>query len=232
VDNPIVRVVDPIFVGLHDLDGCEMSSKMLPKREPLEKLGNFCLVDGKMTVIEYSDLPNDLAHERLPGGQLRFLAGSIAIHMIQVAFVETLNRGDSFHLPYHRAEKKVAYFDPQAGKVVKPTAPNAVKMETFVFDALPRCAKSIVYETDRADEFAPIKNASGPGVLDSPQTSQQIQIERAARWLESAGSNVPRHSDGSCAATIEISQFTAIEPDDLRKVERPARIDAGAKVLL
>lgn len=52
VDNPIVRCIDPTFVGLHDLDGAQMSSKMLPKAYPKEKLGNFCIIDGKLKVIE------------------------------------------------------------------------------------------------------------------------------------------------------------------------------------
>jgi hypothetical protein len=89
-----------------------------------------------------------------------------------------------------------------------------------------------VYETDRADEFAPIKNASGPGVLDSPATSQEIQVARAARWLESAGTAVPRGADGACAAVIEVSQITAIEPGDLHGTALPARIEPGARVVL
>ena len=80
VDNPIVRCVDPLFLGLHDLDGAQMSSKMLPKVAPREKLGNFALIDGKMIVIEYSDLPDELAEQRLPNGELRFRSGSIALH--------------------------------------------------------------------------------------------------------------------------------------------------------
>ncbi len=233
VDNPIVRVLDPVFIGLHDLDHAEMSSKMLPKREPLEKLGNFCLVDGKMTVIEYSDLPDALANERLPDGQLRFLAGSIAIHLIKVDFVASLNeKAGGFALPFHRAEKKVPYLDATSGQVVKPEKNNAVKLETFVFDALPMCRASIIYETDRADEFAPIKNADGPGVLDSPMTSKLIQIDRAARWLESQGVQVARDVEGKVLPTIELSQTTAIYADDLQGKPLPKTIEATQQYLL
>lgn len=232
VDNPIVKVVDPLFLGLHALDGCEMSSKMLPKREPLEKLGNFCLVDGRMTVIEYSDLPDDLAHERLPGGQLRFLAGSIAIHAIRVDFVESLNRSGEFALPFHRADKKVPFIDLATGRGVEPAKTNAVKLETFVFDALPMTSRSIIYETDRVEEFAPIKNADAPGALDTPQTSREIQTERAARWLEKSGAKVAREAGGKVQAVIEISQLTAIEAEDLAGKSLPRQIKAGEQVLL
>src|SRR5690606_36646108 len=79
VDNPITRLIDPLFIGLHDLYDSEMSSKMIPKREPKEKLGNFAVVDGKLIVIEYSDLPDELAEKRDERGTLLFNAGSIAI---------------------------------------------------------------------------------------------------------------------------------------------------------
>ncbi|MBI1337615.1 MAG: UDPGP type 1 family protein [Phycisphaera sp.] len=236
VDNPIVRVIDPLFIGLHALDRAQMSSKMLPKREPLEKLGNFCLVDGKMTVIEYSDLPDELAHERLPDGSLRFLAGSIALHVIRVDFVERLNTSsDGFALPFHRAEKKVACLDPATGQPIKPDKPNAVKLETFVFDALPFCDASIVYETSRSEEFAPIKNADAPGntgVLDCPATSKQLQVNRAAKWLEANGVKVPRKPDGTVDAVIEIPHTTATEPGDLATVKLPGSIDPGVKIVI
>ena len=235
VDNPIVKVVDPMFLGLHAIDRCQMSSKMLPKREPLEKLGNFCLVDGKMTVIEYSNLPDDLARQTLPNGDLRFRAGSIAIHAIRADFVEWLNtRPEGFALPFNRAEKKVPCID-ASGAAVKPEKPNAIKLETFVFDALPFTSSSIIYETDRVDEFAPIKNADEKPIeksVDSPYTSGRGQTERAARWLAKHGVKAPRKADGTVDATIEISQLTAIEPDDLKGAKLPKEIAPGSNVVL
>ncbi len=224
VDNPMVRLVDPLFLGLHAADRAQMSSKMLPKREPLEKLGNFCLVDGKMTVIEYSDLPDEYAYETLENGELRFRAGSIAIHVIHVDFVESLNRG-AFGLPFHRAEKKVAFID-ENGAERRPQTPNAVKLETFVFDALPMCEASIVYEADRHDEFAPIKNADAENCTDCPSSSQRLQSDRAKAWLTSRGVRVAED------AVVELSQRTAIEPDDLDRAGLPDSIGPGERVSL
>lgn len=230
VDNPLVHMIDPLFIGLHAIDGAQMSSKMLPKASPNEKVGVFCLLDGKVSVIEYSDLPNTLAEQRLENGQLRFRAGSIAIHLIHVDFVESLNsRRGHFALPFHRAEKIVPYVDFNSGKIVESKAPNAVKLEMFVFDALPLCATSIVYETARLDEFAPIKNACG---ADSPQTSRALQMERAARWLTTHGVRVPRDVEGKLNATIEIRPTTAICADDLRSVPLPVAIEPGGELLL
>lgn len=243
IDNPIVKVVDPLFIGLHALDGAQMSSKMLPKVAPKEKLGNFCKVDGRVTVIEYSDLPDELAFQRLPAtegqkeGDLRFRAGSIAIHVIRKDFVASLNESaKGFALPFHRAEKKVPYVDLATGKEVSPTKPNAVKLETFVFDALPMCESSIVYETDRIEEFAPIKNADAatgkPMEVDSPASSIAIQIERAGRWLEKIGVPVTRDEAGKVEGIIEVSQATAIEAEDLIGTGLPDVIGPGTKLVI
>ncbi len=213
VDNPIVRCIDPMFIGLHDLDGAQMSSKMLPKAFGKEKLGNFCLLDGKMTVIEYSDLPDDLAEQRLPNGELRFRAGSIALHAIRVDFVEEINSGGGFALPFHRAEKKIACIDLDTGTPHKPRHPNAVKLETFVFDGLPLTRTSIIYETDRLDEFAPIKQAEG---IDSPATSEAWTTQRNAQWLEAAGVTIPRKDDGTPDCVIEIAPGFALYPEDIQ----------------
>jgi len=230
IDNPLVRLVDPVFLGLHDSapdSSGEMSSKMLPKTGPFEKLGNFCRVDGRTSVIEYSDLPDKLAEQRDEEGRLRFGAGSIAIHVIGVSFVESLNSSpDGSMLPFHRAEKKVSFFDVDCGRMVEPDEPNAVKLEMFVFDALSLCESSIIYETDRVSEFAPIKNPSG---VDSAESSRDLQIERAARWLEANGVEVPRDDEGCVEAVLEIGGLTALEAGDLVGVDLPECVERGGE---
>ncbi len=229
VDNPLVRCLDELFLGLHDLAGAEMSAKALPKRDPMEKLGNFCLLGGKVTVIEYSDLPESLARATRPDGRLRFSAGSIAIHILSRSFVERLTADGRCQLPLHRAEKKVPFIDAK-GTLVKPEAANAVKLEMFVFDAMPLAKASVILETDRAEEFSPVKNADGP---DSPTTCLHDQVRRAARWLAEAGIAVPRDVDKKVAAAIEISPLFADSPEKLAKVVDPKlTITAGQNLYL
>ncbi len=230
VDNPLVRVVDPVFLGLHataaDSSG-EMSSKMIPKAYPEERVGLFCRAGGRVQVIEYSDLPMDLQRQKLEDGTLRFIAGSIAVHAMSVEFVQRLSTDPSFDLPYHRAEKKVACIDPESGSRIEPEKPNAVKLERFVFDAVPLGRASIVYETERTEEFAPIKNATG---VDSVETSRELQTERAARWLGTRAVLIPRKANGGADCVLEISPLTASEPEDLAKATLPREIDRGARV--
>ncbi len=227
VDNPNVKIMDPLFIGLHALDGADMSAKMLPKASAKEKVGNFCLIGGKLGIIEYSDMPSELTDAKNDKGDLLYNAGSIAIHMISLAFAESITE-DPDSLPYHRALKKVPYLDITTGKIVEPKEPNAIKLERFIFDALPLAEQAFILETDRVEEFAPIKNAEGN---DSPASSRELQTERAARWLEHVGYSVPRKADGSVDAIIEISPLTASCADDLKGLELP-KIKPGDKVYL
>lgn len=228
VDNPLINIFDPLFIGLHTLDKAEMSSKAVIKTGPEEKLGVFCLVDGKVNVIEYSDLPNELANKRNPDGSLVFELGSIAIHIINRNFVERLNIA-GFALPLHRAVKKIPHIDPQ-GNFVDPAEPNGIKLESFVFDALPLASKSVIVQTVREEEFAPTKNAVG---LDSVDTTRQMMVARAAGWLESAGIAVPRKPDGSVDCLIEIAPSFAWEKDDIKtKLNQIPEIKPADKVYL
>lgn len=229
VDNPLLNIFDPLFIGLHAIDKAEMSSKYLTKCEPLEKVGNFCLADGKVTVIEYSDLPDELAFKKNPDGSLVFALGSIAIHIISRNFIERLN-AKGFALPYHRAVKKIPYIDISTGKKIEPAKPNGIKLETFVFDALPLASESIILETIRSEEFAPVKNAEG---ADSPAVTKRMMTERSSGWLESAGIKVPKKADGSIDCVIEIAPSFAICKEDVEKKKNtiPA-IKAGDKIYL
>ena len=209
VDNPMINIFDPLFIGLHVLDQAEMSSKALIKTGPKEKVGNFCLVDGRVTVIEYSDLPDELAEKRNPDGSLVFELGSIAIHIINRAFVEKLN-GDDFSLPLHKAVKKIQHID-ENGKEVES---DGIKLESFVFDALPLASKSVILQTIRSEEFAPTKNATG---VDSVETTRKMMTARAAGWLESAGVTIPRKPDGSVDCLLEIAPSFALEKEDIEE---------------
>jgi len=222
VDNPLVSCLDPVFIGLHDLHRSEMSSKSLPKADDFERVGNFAMSDGKLVVIEYSDLPKDLAQARDPDGSRKFDAGSIAIHILSRSFVERLTADPAaFGLPWHRAVKKLPYVDVATGQRADPTEPCVVKLESFVFDALPLANNPIVVETDRAEEFSPVKNPTG---VDSVETAKRDLNRRAARWLEAAGFRIPRTPDGEPDGTFEISPLLAIDAEQL--AERALPIEA------
>jgi UDP-N-acetylglucosamine/UDP-N-acetylgalactosamine diphosphorylase len=219
VDNPLVRIADPAFVGLHREADAEISFKVVERLAPEEKLGVVVTVDGRPQVIEYSDLPRELAGRRVREGSLELWAGSIAIHILERSFIERLV--GVHQLPFHRAIKKVGFVD-EKGETVKPAEPNAVKFEQFIFDALPMAERAAIVETDRAGEFEPLKNAVGP---DSPATVHQRMSDQFASWLEQAGATVPRRADGSVPFGIEISPLFALDAAELK-----SKIDPGLAI--
>lgn len=210
VDNPLIRPFDPLFLGLHELTGSEMSCRALIKRDPMEKLGHFCIHNGKCCVIEYSDMPAELLTMKDEDGRLRFRAGSPAIHVISRAFIERITKGQ-LDIPAHIAHKKVKCLD-KDGNPFTPAQPNARKLEFFIFDALPLATNPLILEGDRAEEFAPVKNAAGD---DSPESSRAAMNARNARWFEAAGLLFPRKPDGTPAAVVELSPLTFGGPEDL-----------------
>lgn len=202
VDNPLVKCIDPALVGFHIQAKSEMSSKMLPKAYPKEKVGHFCTQRGRTIVVEYSDMTDELVEERAPSGELRFIAGSIAIHVLDREFVERMG-GDNPEaaLPFHRANKKVATLD-ENGQQYKPEEPNGVKFEMFVFDALPFAEHPIIIATTREEEFSPVKNAEG---LDSPKTCREAQLAEYASWVKAAGVELETDENGLPPFEFEIT---------------------------
>jgi UDP-N-acetylglucosamine/UDP-N-acetylgalactosamine diphosphorylase len=221
VDNPLVEIADPTFIGIHRQSEAELSFKVIEKLAPDEKLGVVVTVGGKPQVIEYSDLPTALAERREPEGNLQLWAGSIAVHIFERSFIERTHGGHD--LPFHRAIKKVPYID-DTGARIEPTEPNAVKFERFIFDALPLAQRWTMVETDRTLEFEPLKNATGP---DSPATVRQRMSDLYAGWLEHAGAAIPRRADGSVPFGIEISPLYALDAAELKSKVEPGMVIEG-----
>jgi len=204
VDNPLVRVPDPVFLGFHCRARSRISAKVVEKAYPEEKLGIIVTADGRPSVIEYSDLDEARMRARGPDGRLFYGQGSIAIHILDVPFPES----PGLHLPWHMARKNAKTLNPTAeGTEIQER--DAVKMEMFVFDAIPLADRALFFETDRAEEFAPLKNREGQ---DSIASCLQGQLEQAARWLSGVGVEVPRDEQGRPRHAIEISPLFALDP--------------------
>jgi UDP-N-acetylglucosamine/UDP-N-acetylgalactosamine diphosphorylase len=225
VDNPLVRIGEPEWLGHHRRADADMSLKVVEKREPGEKVGVVVESGGRLHVIEYSDLPRALAERRRPDGRLAFSAGSIALHVFERAFVERLAAAGG-SLPFHRALKKVPYVD-ETGRRVEPAEPNAVKFEMFIFDALPLARRALVVETDRRTEFEPLKNATGG---ESPATVRARLSELHAGWLRAAGARIG-NGDGDGGPPVEISPLFALDADEVRERIPPGLVVEGPLLL-
>jgi UDP-N-acetylglucosamine/UDP-N-acetylgalactosamine diphosphorylase len=210
VDNVMVKICDPVFIGFHLMENAEMSAKTVYKRDPDEKLGHVGTVDGKSMVVEYTELSKAEKNERNADGRLKFGQGSIAIHAFSRSFFQRL-AAEKVELLYHMANKSIPYVD-ENGNLLKPVHPNGFKFEQFIFDAIPYARKVMIMETDRNEEFAPIKNKEGE---DSPATARQALSDLLGKWLEQCGHAVKRDPHGYVVSRIEISPLFAMDDEEL-----------------
>ena len=205
VDNPLIKTMDPLFIGMHDLTKSDMSSRALIKRDYAEKLGHFCILDDKMIIVEYSDMPVELAKLEDAPGRLAYRAGSPAMHVLSVDFIDRITSGKLEFNP-HRANKKVPFVD-ENGTVVSPQTPNAIKLEFFLFDALPLAKNPLVLEASREEQFAPVKNSDGE---DSPASCRAAYLARGRKWLRAAGVVLPEGME------VELSTKSFVDEQDVK----------------
>lgn len=212
VDNPTVIMCDPALLGLHAEAGSQLTTNVVRKVTPTEKMGVLADVNGRLEIIEYSELNEEQAHRKDENGDDVFWAGNTAIHVFARRFFEELT-AEGCRLELHLASKKVPHIN-EAGESVVPSEPNAFKFERFIFDALPLAHATLVVEGNREREFNPVKNAEGN---DSPATSRSALTRIYREWLSAAGQTVDD------ARTPEISPLVAQDA-----VELSARLSSGA----
>jgi UDP-N-acetylglucosamine/UDP-N-acetylgalactosamine diphosphorylase len=220
IDNPLVVMCDPLFLGFHLASGSEMSTQVVAKTAPEERVGNVVSIDGVVQIIEYSDLPAEHAKRTAPDGSLELWAGSIAVHYLDVAFLARV-AGTPEGLPFHVARKTASFVD-ETGQTVEPGGDekNAIKFERFIFDLLPAAKKSIVMEVDPAEAFGPVKNADD-AAKDTPTTVRRQMVALHRQWLEAAGAKVQANVD------VEIRPTFALDAAELaKKLTPPCEVSA------
>lgn len=223
VDNAQIPPADPAFLGLHLAEGAEVSLKVVRKDDPAEKVGIFCLDDGRPGIVEYTEFSAEQAALRAQDGGLLYRAGSIAVHAFSVDFLNRL-ADTGVDLPLHAAHKKVPYLSPD-GIAVEPAGPNAWKFERFVFDAIPLAGKVAALEVPRDEQFLPLKNADGPFGPDGFRAAYHAYWGRA---VELALGKMP--------PAIEVDPLVAENARDLMEIiaRSPAarRWDLNAPLLV
>lgn len=167
IDNILSNFVDPLLVGLSIKNNTKVAAKSVAKANAYEKVGAFCKVNGKPQVIEYIDLPQEMAEMVDENGNLLFGDGNFGNYLYHQSVFENL---ENTQLPYHIAFKKSAYLE-KNGEFIEPKEPNVYKFETFIFDSFMQYDDITILRVKREDEFAPVKNSTG---VDSPETAVKL----------------------------------------------------------
>lgn len=170
VDNVLVKMVDNTLIGLAESKNCLAAGKSLIKANAKEKVGVFCKRDGKPSVIEYSEISDELAELEDKNGELVYSESHILCNMFNIKRLEMISKNK---LPYHVAKKKANYMN-EKGEIITAKEPNAYKFESFIFDAFTSLDSMVIMRVKREEEFAPVKNAEG---VDSPETATKLYRE-------------------------------------------------------
>ncbi|KAJ1793098.1 UDP-N-acetylglucosamine pyrophosphorylase [Coemansia sp. RSA 2167] len=190
VDNCLVRVADPEFVGYAALRGAECGALVVPKKAWDEPVGVICLRNSRYGVVEYSEISSEMAQLTRDGsGELAYNAGNICNHYYTLDFLQHRVPELEAKFEHHVAKKKIKHVDVESGDLVIPTKPNGIKLERFVFDVFPHVERMAVLEVARNDQFSPLKNAPGSGV-DCPETARRDLLAQCVRFAEAAGATI------------------------------------------
>ncbi|PNY22444.1 UDP-N-acetylglucosamine pyrophosphorylase [Tolypocladium capitatum] len=215
VDNCLVKVADPVFIGFSASLDVDIATKVVRKRNATESVGLILSKNGKPDVVEYSEIDRATAEAEDPkhAGVLKFRAANIVNHYYSFRFLESIPQW-AHKLPHHVAHKKIPTIDLASGQAVKPESPNGIKLEQFVFDVFPMLSldKFACMEVRREDEFSPLKNARGKGE-DDPDTSKRDVMAQGQRWAQEAGATVV--GEGG----VEVSPLISYGGEGLEKLK-------------
>lgn len=167
VDNILIKPIDGAMFGILKDKNIEIGIKSVIKRNPEERVGVCGIKNGRPSVIEYIDLPTDLAEAKNEDGTLKFAEAHFGSNYLSVNLLDKIAK---LKLPYHGAKKKNSYVG-EDGNIVEGTEINSIKYEMFIFDGFEMAETGIAYRVKREEEFAPIKNKEGE---DSPETAAKM----------------------------------------------------------
>ncbi|XP_050506086.1 UDP-N-acetylhexosamine pyrophosphorylase isoform X2 [Diabrotica virgifera virgifera] len=209
VDNILVKVADPVFIGYCVKKEAECGAKVVKKSGPNEAIGVVCQIDGKFQVVEYSEITEKTANLRDSDGNLVFSSGNICNHFFTTDFLNKIANSFESQLKLHVAKKKIPHVNSE-GEKISPTSPNGIKIEKFVFDVFQFTNNFVTWEVPRSSEFSALKNADNKEgtAVDCPSTSKRDLLRLHKKYIENAGGKVTSNE-------VEISPLLSYAGENL-----------------
>ncbi|ESQ52111.1 hypothetical protein EUTSA_v10016553mg [Eutrema salsugineum] len=224
VDNVLVRVADPSFLGYFIDKGAASAAKVVRKAYPQEKVGVFVRrgKGGPLTVVEYTELDQSMASAtNQQTGRLQFCWSNVCLHMFTLDFLNQVANGLEKDSVYHVAEKKIPSINGFT---------EGVKLEQFIFDCFPYAPSTALFEVLREEEFAPVKNANGSN-FDTPESARLLVLRLHTRWVIAAGGFLT-HSVPLYATGVEVSPLCSYAGENLEAICRGRTFHAPCEISL
>lgn len=171
VDNVILEIVDPVFLGLTISNNKLTASKTLFKENVNDKDWIFAKRNGKPAIINSCHLTDSMKIAQDSSKKYLYRQTNILAHLFHIS---AINKICEVKLPYHRAFKKNTFINCEGMKQV-PESPNTFKFETFIFDAFSLFDDIELLQVEVEDEFAPIKDFAGP---HNPETAKELYLKK------------------------------------------------------
>lgn len=167
VDNVILEIVDPLFLGLTIYNNKLIASKTLFKENADDKDWIFARRNGKPAIINSCHLTDSMKIAKNSDGKYLYRQMNMLAHLFHISAIDKIC---NTKLPYHRAFKKNTFINDEGMKQV-PESPNTFKFETFIFDAFSLFNDIELLQVEAEDEFAPIKDFTGP---HNPEVAKEL----------------------------------------------------------
>ena len=226
-DNPLARIASPVFVGLHIKSQSDVTSKAIRRTDSDDDQAVFCKFSNTIAVVRPAEMTEEERCSRDESGELAFGAAQIGIHILTVDFLRRLRDADTSP-PFHAVPHATTRID-RRGRLVRPSEPNSIRFQSFLFDALQTARSITIVEVDARDEYSPVRNASGDR---SPLTAQRDLSHLYARWLKEACGSTGDGSNGELEPAVEISPLFAMDVEELKeKIDQPLA-PCGGEILL
>ena len=154
VDNILSNLIDYDFIGSSINN--DITAKSVEKIDSSEKVGLYVEKDNKLTIIEYTEISEELREKRDEHG-LYLKTSNIMNQILSWEFIKIASEAT---IEYHEQFKEK-------------NGLKFIKEEKLLFDAFGLAKKYKVFLVERSEEFAPIKSAEG---RDSPDTATLMYL--------------------------------------------------------
>ena len=234
IDNPLYKVLDPLFIGLTILKGKsginQMSAKFTKKINPEQKTGNFLIYKNKPMMLDYMEMPNDLKYKKKDNGDLVYNASNILDYLISVNFLKNVLLDEEKMKiligEFHILKKKfdACYFNKEKNEFEIKKNTDGLKFEIF-FNSIFEFAEKeglLLFETEEKNEFSPVKNHDGEK-SNTPSLTRIKMSNVFKKWFKENGGEILNDDEKKI---LEISFLNCYDGKNLfDNGEVPKKID-------